>query len=223
MARLPRLVLPAVPHLAVQRSLAGTPAFVDDDDRVRYAEVLREALATERVALHAYALADREVLLLATPSQAESLGRLMQAIGRRYVSAYNRRHGRRGPLWEGRFRAGPVEPGASVLDAMLWIEHHGASGARTSAEHHTGVRRDPLLTDPAEYWQLGNTPFERENAWRERLGHGVRAELDARLRSSALGGWAFGSAGFVAAAGTAGRPAAPRPRGRPPGSRRLAR
>lgn len=67
-----------------------------------------------------------------------------------------------------------------------------------------------------ETWALGNTPFDREAAYRALLLAGLpQAETDA-LRQAALGGWAAGSAAFVATvAQTAARPAAPRARGRP--------
>lgn len=243
MARLPRLVLAGEAHLVIQRALEGRPAFMDDEDRACYRAALHEALATERVALHAYALLEHEVLLLATPLRSESLARLMQAIGRRYVGAFNRRHGRNGTLWNGRFRACPVQAGGPLLQTMLWIDaagsasgggNHAAStddaagagaphghalhaGAQAcSLAHHGGAARDSLLTDPPEYWELGNTPFEREHAWLNLLAAGVAPAAATRLRRAALGGWALGTPGFVAeAAAAGGRPAAPRPRGRP--------
>ena len=64
-----------------------------------------------RVALHAYALLDDAVQLLLRPPSDAALSRMMQALGRRYVAAFNRRHGRSGTLWDGRFRAGVVQPG----------------------------------------------------------------------------------------------------------------
>ena len=215
MARLPRLVIPGQAHLLIQRAIDRQPIFEDAEDLDLLTEVLRLALVDEQVQLHAYALHTQELLLLATPAQPQSLARLMQTIGRRYVGAFNRKHGRSGTLWNGRFRAAPVEPGEPLLTTMAWIEQDGEPGAATSAAHHLGSCRDPLVTDPPAYWSLGNTPFAREAAWRERLSRGSTSAQDARLRRAARGGWALGSAGFVAVAGASGRPAAPRAPGRP--------
>jgi hypothetical protein len=55
-----------------------------------------------------------EVLLLLTPATATALGALMQGLGRRYGAAFNRRHGRRGTLWAGRFRTAVVQAGPHV-------------------------------------------------------------------------------------------------------------
>jgi putative transposase len=213
MSRLPRLVIAHRAHYVIQRGHSGQAVFADDTDRQGFLAALREAAATQRVAVHAYALLDNEVHLLATPADAVSLGRMVQTLGRRYVGAYNRRHGRSGTLWDGRFRCAVVEPGVWQLAALRLID--GLPGL-TSAAHRTGEPRDTMLADPPEFWQLGNTPFEREAAYRTLLVQGVDAPQAAALRSAALGGWAVGSASFIAqlAAQTA-RPVRPRPRGRP--------
>lgn len=215
MARLPRLVLPGQPHLLIQRTLDRRPLFVDEEDRATLTDALRHALETEPAQLHALALREQELQFLVTPTEADALARLMQAIGRRYVVAYNRRHGRRGPLWDGRFRACPVERGEHTLIAMAWVEQALQASDVTSAAHHSGGPRIPWITDPPEFWNLGNTPFEREGAWRERLAQGVSEAAAAQLRATVLGGWAFGSPAFIHHAGASGRPATPRRPGRP--------
>jgi putative transposase len=220
-ARLPRLALAGRAHYVILRTLPGVPAAVDDEDRAALLAALHEAFAQHGVALHAWSLRADRVELLATPPEPAALGLAMQALGRRYVAAYNRRHGRRGPLWDGRFRAAPVEPGAAVLRVLRLVdgaaaEGHAAAAPWSSAAHRTGARRDPRLVDPPEFWALGNTPFDREAAYARLLAATVAADEAAAARSAALGGWALGSPGFAAevAAATA-RPARPRPRGRP--------
>jgi len=216
MARLPRLVVGGQAHLIIQRGHSGAAVFSDDVDRAAYLAALRETAASERVQLHAYALLRTEVQLLATPIELVALSRLMQALGRRYVAAHNRRHGRSGTLWDGRFRCGVVEPGATRLQALCLVDGASAEIGVTSSPHRLGGPRDALLTDPPEYWQLGNTPFEREAAYRKLLDAGAPAATAAMLRSAALGGWAAGSVDFRARlAGALSRPAQPRPRGRP--------
>ena len=216
MARLARLEVPGLAHLVIQRANGGHVVFVDAQDRQDYVAALREAAAAEQVQVHAYALLAAEVQLLLTPAQPGALGRAVQAIGRRYVSAHNRRQGRAGTLWDGRFRAAVVEPGALRLAALQAVDAASAEPGFTSAGHRSGALRDPMLFDPPEYWQLGNTPFEREAAYRARLAAGVSPAVLQRLRHAALGGWVAGSEAFAAeVAALAARPTRPRPRGRP--------
>ena len=219
MARLPRLSLAGQPHWLIQRGHSGSPVVADAADRQTFLAALGEAAASEQVQIHAYALLDNEVHLLATPASATGLSCMMQSLGRRYVSAYHRRHGGSGTLWDGRFRCAVVESGATLLDVLCLID--GLAGTApepgdSSLGHRAGGERHPLLMDPPPYWLLGNTPFERQAAWRRRVADGLPAARAAALRKAALGSWAVGTADFAAAvAEEAARPAAPRPRGRP--------
>lgn len=219
MARLPRLEWPGQLHLVILRghgALAGPGVFTDTDDGLVFLAALREAARTESVHVHAYALLHDEAQLLVTPTAPGGLGRLMQAVGRRYVSAYNRRHGHRGSLWAGRFHSAVLEAGDFVLAALQLVDGASSAPGATSAGHRSGAARVSWLIDPPELWSLGNTPFEREAAYRTLLAQGLPSAQAAALRRAALGGWALGSPAFVAAAERAmARPVAPRPRGRP--------
>jgi putative transposase len=218
MARLPRLVLAGQAHYLIQRGHGKPPVFADAQDRSAYLLALRDASGQENVQIHAYALLDHEVQLLATPASAPALGRLVQAVGRRYVSAYNRRHARAGTLWDGRFRCCVVQAGAARLEVLRLIDGLSNDPALTSASQRLGGTTDPLLIDPPEFWQLGNTPFEREATYGRLLRQGLPVAVVDRLRRAVLGGWALGSAGFVAdVEEISSRPAKPRQRGRPPG------
>lgn len=217
MARLPRLLVGGHVHLLSQRAQQGQPLALDDLDRAGLGGLLRDAAAAQAVALHAYALCDDRFELLASAGEGEALSRLMQAVARRHAAAFNRRHGRRGSLWEGRFRAAVVEPGEWTLRCMVRIDlAAGADPRRGSLAAHVGSAPDPLLVAPPAYWALGNTPFDREMRYREKLQQaltsGEQAAIDAALR----GGWALGSPAFAARlAALAPRPTQPRPRGRP--------
>ena len=222
MARLPRLSIAGHAHWLTQRGHNGNPVFADAADRMAFLAALKEAAVADMVQVHAYALLDNQVHLLATPATATGLSRMMQSLGRRYVSAYHRRHGGSGTLWEGRFRCAVVQPGATLLDVMCLIDGLPSlaglapEACASSLGHRAGGERDPLLVDPQAYWLLGNTPFDRQTAWRIRVGEGVPEARASSLRAAALGGWAVGSAVFAASVVEhTARPAAPRPRGRP--------
>ncbi len=220
MARLPRLVLPAHAHHVVLRGTGDRPVFADELDRDAFVAALLAAGAATGVAVQAFALHTHEAQLLLTPPLAASLSRCIQALGRAYVPAHNRRHGRSGSVWDGRFRCAVVEPGDTRLAVLCLIDGgwlDGSEAPRTSAPHRLGGPRLAGLDDPPEYWALGNTPFEREAAYRELLAdRHPGPEQAARLRRAALGGWAAGSAAFAEqVAALSARPARPRPRGRP--------
>ncbi|PXW97131.1 putative transposase [Sphaerotilus hippei] len=225
MARLSRLVLPGLPHHVIQRGHNRQAIFLDDADRQAYLAALQDVAASLRVAVHAYVLMAEHVHLLLTPPDEAALGLLMQGLGRRYVAAFNRRHGRSGTIWEGRYRATVIEPEPYTLPCMRYIEQnpvraglclHAADWPWSSAAHHVGRRRDALISEPMPFWAQGNTPFEREMAWQRLLDEPLPDVQVQQMTDSALKGWVLGSGPFLARVGTStGRPVAPRPRGRP--------
>jgi putative transposase len=180
--------------------------FADAADRRDYLQCLADAAAANGVALHGYGLSAVEVRLLATPIDALALGKMFQAIGRRFVAGYNRRHHRHGGLWEGRFRSAVVEAQAHFMDALHFVE--GAFGKEpadatgddapwSSTAHHAGLRNDAFVTAHPRFWALGNTPFDREVAYRasaERAAHAAWPDGTALAGGQ---GWALGSAAFV--------------------------
>jgi putative transposase len=94
--------------------------------------------------------------LLVTPSQANGLAKLMQAIGRRYVPYINTTLHRTSTLWEGRYRASLIEAEAYFLLCSRYIElnpvravmvAHPAAYPWSSYHWHAGGTSDPLLTD----------------------------------------------------------------------------
>jgi putative transposase len=226
-ARLPRFPGAGLAHHVVQHGHNRQPIVVDDEDRRNWRALLGEALATTRVSLHAWVLLADHFHLVITPTAAGDVGRLMQSLGRRYVSTFNRRHGRSGTLWDGRYRSCLLEPGEEVLRSLRFVDAHlhrsGASDeqalAWSSLAHHLGRGRDPLLTDPPEIWALGNTPFERQGAYAALIEAGLPPAQIERIAAAVNRGWPMGSEGFVSGlAARTGRAASPRPRGRPPRS-----
>lgn len=225
MARLPRLGVAAWPHLLVQQVHDGQLLARDDADRQALGDALRDAARVHGVAVHAYHLGESSLMLVATPEAADGLSLMMQAVGRRYVAGFNRRHGRQGGLWAGRYRGTVLDPARYVLDAMVLVEMResapqaGAAAygaAWSSAGHHLGLRTDPLVTDPAMFWALGNTPFERQAAWRQRLAEGLSQSRASELTHAMHKGWALMSPEQEAALSLhIGRRLSPRPRGRP--------
>lgn len=205
MARLPRLIAPHQPHHVIQRSVDGVAAFRDDADYAAFLGWLHEAAKRFKVAIHAYALLPERINLLLTPSDKVGLGKMMQWAGRQYVPYFNARYRRSGALWQGRFRATVLDAPRHFMTCSCYIDLCPAYEAQaavpeayrwSSYAHHAGVKADPMLTDHALYWSLGNTPFEREAAYRRLAEQGVsQAEIEA-LNSATLKGWAHGSEKF---------------------------
>jgi putative transposase len=181
--------------------------FVDEEDRSRFIALLIEQAQRHRVALHAWALMSDHLHLLLTPQEGAALSPMIQGVGRVYVPAFNRRHGHRGSLWEGRFRSTVLQADVWCLPAMVWMDSHPhrsglATGLSahpwTSAGHYLGLHPQRGLTTPPQYWALGNTPFAREAAYRTLLEQGCDEAMVQALTQASLKAWALGSVAFVA-------------------------
>jgi len=206
MARQPRLVLPDQPHHVLQRGNDNQPIFRDDDDHRRFLDFLRESAKFYRVAIHAYVLMPNHVHLLATPADEDGLAAMMQKVGRLYVPWFNNKYGRSGTLFQGRFRTSVIDASAHFLACVRYIELNPQRNQLafdpleypwSSYAHHAGVRPDPLITDHAKYWELGNTPFQREAAYIELAQQGMSGqELDA-INAAVLKGAPLGSHAFM--------------------------
>lgn len=122
MARLPRFDVPGVAQHVVQRGNDRLPCFAADLDYVRYLQDLRDVARENRCAIHAYVLMTNHVHLLVTPTTAGAVGRMMQALGRRYVSYFNGQYHRTGTLWEGRYKSCLVDSEDYVLRCYRYIE-----------------------------------------------------------------------------------------------------
>jgi putative transposase len=225
MARLPRLGVAGWPHLVVQRAHDGQLLARDELDGQALMATLREVSRQYGLSIHAYCLAPDHLHLLATPATDEALSLVMQALGRRYVAAYNRRHGRQGGLWAGRYRSTVLDPAPYLLDVMAFVESHAwragqvsrlEDDVHSSVRHHLGIKTDPLISDHALFWGLGNTPFERDAAWRRRLEAGLSLSLVQSVAQAVHKGWALMNAEAASKLEVSvGRRLMPRARGRP--------
>lgn len=225
MARLARLVAANQPHHIIQRGHDGLSIFRDEQDFRSFLQWLRDAARQFRVAIHAYVLMPDHLHLLASPRDEAGLARMMQWVGRQYVPYFNTRYGRRGTLWQSRYRAAVIEADRYLLPSCRYIELNpvraqlAASAGDypwSSFAHHAGLKPDPLITDHAVYWALGNTPFDREAAYRALVEQEPEPAESERLVESVRKGWPLGSDTFrEELARRLGRRVEPAPRGRP--------
>lgn len=111
-----RLDLAGVAQHVVQRGNDRQSCFFREADYIRYLQDLREAALRFECSVHAYVLMTNHVHLLVTPERAGAVSRMMQAVGRRYVSATSTTR------WVAPERSGKVatSPAWWTANAMCW-------------------------------------------------------------------------------------------------------
>ena len=226
MPRLGRYFLPDQPQHVIQRGNDRQAVFLRDEDREAYLAWLLAAARKHGCLIHAYVLMTNHVHLLATPARPDSLPRMMQSLGRRYVRHLNDAHGRTGTLWEGRYRAAPIDSDAYLMACARYIELNPvrARMVRHPREHRWSSYRanalgaaDALVTPHPLYLSLGRSAAERQASYRALFREKLPDEFIEDLRAATNGGWALGSDAFrLRVAKGAKRRAGPLPRGRPP-------
>jgi len=153
--------------------------FADSDDLTVFMITVRDACRRNDVRVHAFVLMTTHFHLLVTPATPESLPRMMQHVGRRYVPYFNARHRRTGGLWEGRYRSHLVQTETYWFLCLRYIELNPVragmvatpDGYRWSSyATHAHGEPNPLLEPHTLYLGLGNTPSARQAAYRTLCG-----------------------------------------------------
>ena len=190
MPRRPRHCLPNTPLHIVQRGVNRQECFLTAIDFRSYLAALRETSTRYCVAIHAYALMTNHVHLLATPCDATAASRMMQQLGRKYVSYYNKTHARTGTLWEGRFRSSVITTSRYLFACHRYIEQNPVrAGLVMSPEQYAWssyrvnalAARDDLITPHREIVALGSDSASRCAKYRL-LFAGTHTETDEAIR-----------------------------------------
>ena len=174
MARKARLIIPGVPLHVLVKGLPNLAIFPNDESKLKYLAWLRDAAKEYELAIHAYVLLPTQLNLLVTPKNPESLSRTMQSLGRRYTQYFNQMHHKEGSIWVGRYKSSIVDPQNYLLNCQKFIElmpvYQGIVSKPedylwSSYRIHVGKEPNYGLTDAPSFWNLGNTPFERQINW----------------------------------------------------------
>lgn len=225
MPRAPRLTLAGQAHHVIQRGNNKQAIFFSDADRQMFLADLKDGLIRYDCALHAYVLMTNHIHLLITPGRDDTIGQLMQSLGRRYVGYINRSYGRTGTLWEGRFKSTIVDAEDYVMACYRYIEANPVRARMVvSADDYPwssfGANAlgagNSLITGHQVYQALGATELARQAQYRALFDEGLGEEIVDALRDSAQRGWVAGSDRFRRQIEAAlGRRVEPPVRGRP--------
>ncbi|MCP3674590.1 MAG: transposase [Gammaproteobacteria bacterium] len=170
MARLPRINLPDIPQHVIQRGNNRQNCFYENNDYIVYLSKLKKYSTEFNVKIHAYVLMTNHVHLLATPKTCSGMSNMMQALGRYYVSYFNKRHKRTGTLWEGRFKASIVDSDLYFLIVSRYIELNPVRAkivvepsqyTWSSFHFNSKMKKIKLITPHDLYLALGATPYLR--------------------------------------------------------------
>ena len=112
-------------HLTAH-GIDSRPIFVDDVDRQDFVIRLGRVAREHRWSLHAWCLMDTHYHLLVSPGL---IAEGMRVLNGGYSRAFNLRHGRRGALFESRYRDREIRDEQHLWQAIRYIEENRGDGA----------------------------------------------------------------------------------------------
>jgi putative transposase len=191
MPRPARQVLPLLPHHVTQRGNGRQRIFFGDEDYAIYVSLLRHYCGKSATSVWAWCLMPNHVHLILVPAGEDGLRATLAPAHTRYAVEINRRYGRCGHLWQGRFASVPMDE-AHLHVCLRYVELNPVRAGLverpeawpwSSARAHLGLAPDGL-TDVA--------PMRgRIDDWRTFLDVGLddedrdairKAERSGRLR-----------------------------------------
>jgi REP-associated tyrosine transposase len=146
MPRILRRDLPAegVYHVTA-RSVHGQPLFVHDVDRLEFLSIFETATQKADWTCHAWCLMDTHYHLVLETSMAV-LSHTMHRLNTAYAQRFNRRHGRRGHLFESRFAAWVIRDDAHLEATCRYVLDNPARAGLARLEPWPWAALDPYAS-----------------------------------------------------------------------------
>lgn len=225
MPRQQRYFVPGIPQHVVIRGVDRQATFFAPDDYELFLAALGDNSRRFECAIHAYVLMTNHVHMLMTPATARAIPTLMQAMGRDYVQTINRQYDRTGTLWEGRYKASPVDAEYYLLACQRYIELNPVRAGMvpvpdaypfSSFRSNALGKRDTLLEPHEAFVRLGATQVARQLAYRQLFQDVLPGPVIDRIRDATHACQVLGDDQFAVQIETMlGRRVRARPRGRP--------
>ena len=220
MARIARVVVPAVPHHVTTRGNRRQPLFFEDADYRLYRRLVGAAAERAGAEIWAYCLMPNRVHLIVTPADADGLRATFADAHRRYTSIVNARFGWSGHLFQGRFGAVAMDDAHLVAAARYIALNPVKAGlAQRAEEWPWSSARAHLVATDDELCHVAPL-LQRIPDFAALLGGAGDAEAERRLERAASIGRPLGSPAWLGALearlGRSLTPRRPGPKPRPP-------
>lgn len=204
MPRGPRLDAPGILHHVIIRGMEGRALFRDEADRQAFLDRLENAVVRSGVTLLAWALMPNHAHLLVR-SGPLPLATVMARLLTGYAGAFNRRHKRRGRLFQNRYKSIVVEEEPYLLELVRYLHLNplraGLVSDLRALDRYPWTGHSALMGSVPRPWQatdellgqFGPTPRRARHAYRAFVAAGVpqgrRPELQGGGFVRSAGGW----------------------------------
>lgn len=214
MPRTGRASVGGICYHVINRGNARANVFGNAGDYQAFVELLRESVGRAKMRVLAYCLMPNHFHVAVWPRDDGDLSRWMQWLLTAHVRRYHRHYGSSGHVWQGRFKAFPIQQDEHLLTVLRYIEQNPLrAGLVARAEEwqwsslHEWGRRGAFL-------DMG--PVPRPGEWLAWVNEAAGEDQVERIRHSVNRGSPFGRQEWAErTAGRLGLEASMRQRGRP--------
>jgi putative transposase len=200
----------------LNRGNGRSDVFHKDEDFAAFVKLMREAHDKVPMRLTGFCLMTDHFHLLLWPHRDGDLSRWMQWLMTSHVRRYHRHYQGSGHVWQGRFKAFPVQSDDHYLTVLRYVERNPlrAKLVARSQDWEWSSLKPTVRSGPDGLLTPG--PIEKPSQW-TRLVNGVQSKAElSSLRHSLARGAPFGNTQWQAAtAKKLGLETSLRPRGRP--------
>ena len=195
MPRKARILVSNCPHHIVQRGHNRKAVFLADEDYAYYLDNLREWKQRLGIKLYAWCLMTNHIHVIAEPADdAMTLSELMKRANGRQAAYVNRLEGRSGALWEGRYKASPIQQDSYLLSCCRYVE---LNPVRAGMVENPGDYRwssyrermygngETMMDEDICYQGLGKSSEERRMTYRHFLDQAI-PESEKKLIKNAV-------------------------------------
>ena len=170
MARPPRVEYPGAYYHVVCRGNNQENIYKNDRDKEKFIEYLEKAVERFSIIIHTYCLMSNHYHLLVETLE-PNLSLTMQWINVSYATYFNRKCGRNGHLFQGRFKA-------ILIDADEYLKH-------LSRYIHLNPVRGEMTLKPAEYpWSSYHAYIDKQKAPKFLTTDGLLSNLGTNKRQA---------------------------------------
>ncbi|OGQ17796.1 MAG: hypothetical protein A3B70_00535 [Deltaproteobacteria bacterium RIFCSPHIGHO2_02_FULL_40_11] len=170
MPRKTRIILTDYPHHVVQRGNNKSKLFREIKDSETYLRFLKEYAQEESIDIVSYCLMPNHIHLLAIPRVDGSLQKMMHRLNISFAQYINKKYGRSGALYEGRYFCALVNNERYLWAVCRYIElnpvragmvgnptHYVWSSARF---HMNKINFDPVVEKPVWEYYTDKTSYQ---------------------------------------------------------------
>lgn len=122
MSKFGRVLLEGVYYHIINRGNQKQRVFLEDSDFEKYLELLKHYKRKYKFKMYAFCLMPNHVHLILEVNKPTELAKIMQGLNIAYARWFNKKYGKVGHLWQGRYKSMVIQKDKYVFDCISYVE-----------------------------------------------------------------------------------------------------